>query len=593
MHDAAAAGRRPGTGMSIGRSRWRISASESPPVLAALMASFMMASCFAAADRLQAAETAAGSRTLTLADAAEPISGRLVICGGGGLPIEILTQFVEMAGGREARIVVVTTASVYAGTPAMESRLWFWREQESYVNSIQYLHTRSREIANDAEFSACLEQATGVWFVGGNQNAITDAFLGTLTEQRLLAVQERGGVIGGTSAGAAIMSRTMIAGGMQQPVLKTGLGFVPGAIVDQHFVKRKRLGRLLQALSQRPGLLGIGVDEGTALIVENRQLSVLGESVVTLCLPAANGYKEYTETLNPGDTADLVALSRAAIARQLPMVADQPMETAGTMVLCGDERAPSPAAVAEFVEAAGGPQADVVLVTAGDSPEERAASLALEMLLRRAGVVQTYAVSAVRGRDLLRPEHATRLNRATGVWVLADAHWKALELCVDRDVRQILADLLHRGGVLGGNAASAEIQGSLVAAPEIPPTRSEPVAEVGYTQGLGLLPGLVIQSHDDHTAPNHAELLAVKSRYPELLAVDLPDSSALVVRGAVLKVCGTDDVAVFGVGGTLDGEPSRIRPGERFDLTRRQLIRSEALSVVPLPVDPPMSVEPR
>lgn len=235
------------------------------------------------------------------------VSGALVICGGGRLPEQLPQKFLELAGGRRARIVVITTASRYADSPAIEGRLEFWREQA--IAALDVLHTRSREVADSPGFSEPLAQATGVWFVGGDQNKLAAVYLGTKTQQRLEEVLQRGGVIGGTSAGAAIMSPVMIAGGRDEPRLGSGLGFLAGTIVDQHFLKRRRQPRLLKAVCARPGHLGLGIDEGTAVVVQGTTLQVLGESEVVVCRPTLSADQPpETSILKPGDRVDLQEL---------------------------------------------------------------------------------------------------------------------------------------------------------------------------------------------------------------------------------------------------------------------------------------------
>jgi cyanophycinase len=262
---------------------------------------------FLMSGRLSEAGEAAPAVAASSAAPQAAVAGSLVICGGGRLPEELPRKFLELAGGPEARVVVVTTASRYAEHPGIERNLEFWRKQP--LRSLDVLHTRSRTVADEPEFSQPLVHATGVWFLGGNQNKITEAYLATRTELRLHEVLQRGGVIGGTSAGSAIMSRVMIRGGRTQPVMGHGLGFLPGTIIDQHFLKRRRQPRLEQALRAHPDHVGLGIDEGTAIVVRGRRLRVLGESDVCAYLPP--GSPEATpvmKTLKPGDEVDLQAL---------------------------------------------------------------------------------------------------------------------------------------------------------------------------------------------------------------------------------------------------------------------------------------------
>ncbi len=161
-------------------------------------------------------------------------AGALVICGGGGLPESVRREFVRLAGGPKAKIVVIPTASSDADGPAAEVAEFLEPWNKMGAASVVLLHTRSRAKADDPAFSRPLEDATGVWFSGGDQSRVTEVYLGTAVERALHAVLGRGGVIGGTSAGAAIMSRVMITGGREKATVGTGFGFLPGTVVDQH-----------------------------------------------------------------------------------------------------------------------------------------------------------------------------------------------------------------------------------------------------------------------------------------------------------------------------------------------------------------------
>jgi cyanophycinase len=255
------------------------------------------------------------------------MAGSLVICGGGKLPDLVLNRFIDLAGGPLARIVVITTASEFADSPQADVLVEFWKRQQ--LAGFNVLHTRSRDTANDPKFSAPLHEATGVWFTGGAQDRVTEAYLGTKFEEPLRDVLKRGGVIGGTSAGAAIMSPVMIVGGKQQAEVGKGFGFVPGTVIDQHFIKRNRQERLLGVLSAHPGLLGLGIDEGTAMIIQGGRLSVLGESKVMVFIPPSQDEPVQIQSLASGEEADLVVLRRTASGRvQLkPQIAKEKEET--------------------------------------------------------------------------------------------------------------------------------------------------------------------------------------------------------------------------------------------------------------------------
>ncbi|HUY32366.1 MAG TPA: cyanophycinase [Pirellulales bacterium] len=262
----------------------------------------------------------AGEPAQGLEGIAHTTAGKLFICGGGRLPDELRRRFIDMAGGPQARIVVITTASPYADTDRMEPKLALWREQS--LADLTFLHTRSRVTADEAQFVRPLTLATGVWFVGGDQNWLIDTYLGTSTEREIHGVLARGGVVGGTSAGAAIMSPVMIR--RDRPTLQfgPGFGFLQGTVVDQHFLKRKRQERLLRVLGGHPGLLGLGIDEGTALLVDGSHLFVYGESQVMVCSPPAADLPADVYSLDPGAEADLPQLRAHALARIEPKPAE-------------------------------------------------------------------------------------------------------------------------------------------------------------------------------------------------------------------------------------------------------------------------------
>lgn len=228
-----------------------------------------------------------------------PSRGALVICGGGRLPGSVHDRFMELAGGPRARIVVVPTAGSDAVLRDVAASLDLWRSRGA--TSVHLLHTRSRVEADDPAFSRLLNEATGVWLGGGNQSRLSESYVDTEVERRLKGVLDRGGVIGGTSAGAAIMTRVMIVGGRARAIAGRGFDLLPGSVVDQHFLKRDRLGRLLGLLEAHPDLVGFGIDEGTALVLRGDRLSVVGDSCVVACMPAAPDRTNRQVIHHPGD----------------------------------------------------------------------------------------------------------------------------------------------------------------------------------------------------------------------------------------------------------------------------------------------------
>lgn len=234
--------------------------------------------------------------------------GALVVVGGGTLPADVRAEFFKLAGGKGvARLVVLPTATSAADDPAQdESFLRPWRDLGP--RSIHLLHTRNRKLANDPTFVQSLRQATAVWISGGDQNRLMAAYGGTRVERELQRLLERGGVIGGTSAGAAVMSDLMIVGGTAEARTGPGFGLLKGTVVDQHFTERGRLGRVRGVLAKNKQHAALGIDERTAAIIRGQTLTVMGEGTVTAMGSHDSGFPANGRTLKAGDVLDLTAL---------------------------------------------------------------------------------------------------------------------------------------------------------------------------------------------------------------------------------------------------------------------------------------------
>ncbi len=236
-----------------------------------------------------------------------PGLGAVMVCGGGALPEDVRGRFLDLAGGRGAKLVVIPTAHAAADAPEAEAiYLKPWRDLG--VRNVKLFHTRSRSQADDPAFCRPLAEASGVWISGGKQAMLADSYVGTEVERQLQGVVRRGGVVAGTSAGAAILTRVMIVSGRSEAKEGRGFDFLPGAVVDQHFLRRKRVNRLLDILNRHRDLIGFGVDEGTALLFRGGRLNVLGDSYVVACLPGEEGKPPRMEYLKKGDEADFASL---------------------------------------------------------------------------------------------------------------------------------------------------------------------------------------------------------------------------------------------------------------------------------------------
>lgn len=174
------------------------------------------------------------------------------------------------------------------------------------------LHTRDRKTADDPAFVQPLTEATGVWFGGGDQSRLTAVYKGTRFETELRNLHSRGGVVGGTSAGAAVLSDPMITGGTDKARTGSGFGLLPGFVIDQHFIARDRQKRLAGVIAAEPGGVGLGLDEGTAVVARGRELKVVGQSTATFILGAGAGDPERVQAAKSGTVLDLAELRAAA-----------------------------------------------------------------------------------------------------------------------------------------------------------------------------------------------------------------------------------------------------------------------------------------
>ena len=222
--------------------------------------------------------------------------GTLLLIGGGANDDDIVARFVHLAGGRSGRIVVIPTASVRTANPEETRGIAERTARVLGVPGVTVLHTVSRAEANSEAFVAPLRHATGVWILGGEGSYLVDSYLGTRTETELTALLARGGVIGGSSAGALIWGSQALlykahAGGPLFQIEKADdlvigdphevmFGVLRNVLIEPHFTQFKSASAMDRILSTNPRLLGIGIDENTAIEVHTNQFVVLGAGSV-------------------------------------------------------------------------------------------------------------------------------------------------------------------------------------------------------------------------------------------------------------------------------------------------------------------------
>ena len=249
-----------------------------------------------------------------------PKSGSLVIVGGNMQDDAIVKRFIDLAGGPDAPIVVIPTA----GDDDTYDEYWSGVRQfrENGARRVFVMHTRDRKVADTDAFVKPIQSARGVFFTGGRQWRLADSYLKTKTQSELQKLLDRGGVIGGTSAGATILGSFLVRGDTKGNELMIGdhvegFGFLKNAAIDQHLLRRNRQFDLIDVVDKHPELLGIGIDENTAVVVRGDQFDVIGQSYVVIydkkaVVPPAGRFY----FLAPGDRFDLAKREASRASQQ-------------------------------------------------------------------------------------------------------------------------------------------------------------------------------------------------------------------------------------------------------------------------------------
>lgn len=229
--------------------------------------------------------------------------GIVIAMGGGNGTPEIFETWKRLAGGSNARVVLIPTAN----NPGEDiAPVVNGLKQVLGVRDVSVLDTKDRGKADSAEFVAPLKQATFVFIDGGRQWRLADAYLGTRVERELRNVLKRGGVIAGSSAGASILASYLVRGDLSSANImmakghERGFGFLPNSAIDQHVSERHREHDLEPVVAAHPKLLGIGVDPNTIIVVQGDQFEVIGTGKVTI---TQAGQQQYT--LSSGSRFDL------------------------------------------------------------------------------------------------------------------------------------------------------------------------------------------------------------------------------------------------------------------------------------------------
>jgi cyanophycinase len=486
----------------------------------------------------------------------EEVPGWLLVGGGGKVSELAQRRFVDLAGGPRARLVVISSGDVSRSADD-------WKALGAASVVVR--------TASDPALARSLADATAAWLEG--DAARLAALRGTAIGRALRALLARGGAVGAPDGLA--LGEVMVSGRAARPTLSRGLGLLPGVAVEPHFLARNRVDRLQAALARRPGLAGLGVDEGSAVLVRGRRLGVLGPSYAAVCLAAGPGRPASTRVLRAGQVADLFSLRRSALIRSGPAFPPKrpaPPEVRRGALLIGGGGGMALSIWRRFVDLAGGPDALIVVVpTALEDPlplvpgEVKA--------LRKAGA-RNVRVLHTRDRSKANdPAFVALLEKAGGVWFSGGRQWRFVDAYEDTAAERAFHAVLARGGAIGGSSAGASIQSEYM--PRGDPLGNLNIIAEGYERGFGFLPGVAIDQHF-FARRRTADMSQLMGAYPQLLGIGIDEGTALIVRGSVMEVVGRSRVAVYDrrrpAGRDKDYE--ELRAGDRYDLkARRKLAR--------------------
>lgn len=483
--------------------------------------------------------------------------GAFVAVGGGPERPEILQAILRLLGSKDRRIVVLPTASGDPSASGLAYKQFFLNAGLTEVDS---LPIPDRQTANELEPVKDIGRADLLYFTGGDQNRLVGILGNTAAHGSIQTAWQRSAIIAGTSAGAMVWGPEFIANGTSRGALSLGFSRdaqgVPGLelrpglnlwdslIVDTHFTEQQRLGRLLLAAASTPGTTGLGIDEGTAAIITPDTIQAVGIGTVTV-LEADHTAVNNAQAVGPGNP---LALGKVAYHRLLPgktyvrkwksIQEEKPLAAANNlpplspyMVLAGtDVPRKNLAPIADFVRAAGGSQARILLLT-GERATQGAGMWKTHLLKQGAAQVVNYSSLELSDQGL-----AIALQHATGIFVLEDANanlLKALQANQGR-LAQVIVDASKR---LPIGAAGNGVR--LFGAQAIFGSLGSP--DYQSLTGLGLLPSAVVEKA--FWVPDAVErLVRAQMQANRALGIGLSPDNAVIVSGGQATVFGDSQV---------------------------------------------------
>jgi cyanophycinase len=516
---------------------------------------------------------------------ATELGGALILAGGGTLAAAVRDRFVELAGGKKARLVVIPTASKTADSPDFGGALNPWKNLD--LASATVLHTRKCTEADDPDFVKPLKEATAVWLGNGSPETLVAAYRGTQVEKELHNLLDRGGVIGGEAAGAAALGGARLAEREPRPQLAAGLGILPNAIVVARPMSPSRLRKIDRRqefqvfIDDHPGWFGLALDTGAAVLVKGRRITNIADGKVILRQAAAPHREPTQMELVKADRtpfveytrADLVALSRDALVRAGPRFPpekpDMPNVPNGSLFIGGGGGFTTDV-WKRFVDLAGGPDALILVIpTALEDPLPDITGEVVS--LKRAGA-KNIKIVHTRSRELADTEEfASVFRQAKGVWFGGGRQWHFVDAYEGTATERAIHDVLKHGGVIGGSSAGASIQSEYM--PRGDPLGNLNIIAPGYERGFGFLKGVGVDQHF-FARKRQKDMTELVTAYPQILGIGIDEGTALIVHGTVAEVVGKSKAAFYDRRKPVAGDKDydEVPAGGKYDLEKRKRI---------------------
>ncbi|WP_293299324.1 Type 1 glutamine amidotransferase-like domain-containing protein [Pedobacter sp. UBA4863] len=485
-----------------------------------------------------------------------PPKGSLLVVGGASVPA-IFKHFIEMVGDPEALIVMIPTA----GDVLDENNTAYPALVKAGAKNIVILHTNNRDEANTEEFIAPLLKAKAVYIAGGFQKRLAKAYLNTRTHQAMFDVLARGGVVAGSSAGASIQGSFLYGGGEE----KVGLGFIKDSAIGQHYVRRNRMGSVAKILNAEPKLLGIGIDEATAIEVKGNEFEVIGDSKVAIYDASLKGWPKPKAQyyLFPGDKFDM--RSRKVTHQAQPLANDlwddankkwkdpsANWETIGPpegkLLIYGDKEV-SDDMLKHFLKSETTTQPAIVVLSTGNETK-RAKNEETVNKLKKLGATNVTFLHSINNNEANSKSFTTALRTATAVWICDSEKWQLADTYLNSLLHKELFDVLKRNGTIAGMGSGAAIMASrLFGDPE----------NYRWNKGYGLVRNTMI-----FDAPLTNKFLKsmknVQQKSPNLLGVGITKGAIVEIKKGDIEVSGKGNVMLYKA---AEDKPVIIAPGKK------------------------------